>query len=139
MRHISATRVTNTSDQDCDIECVHPAAVMEARKVVRDAPHEEDVASLFAVLGDQTRIRVVTALMSGELCVCDLAAATGVNRSTVSHQLRVLRSHQLVRRRRVGKVVYYALDDDHVVQLVEMASAHAGEDRRVRDVEARIA
>jgi ArsR family transcriptional regulator, lead/cadmium/zinc/bismuth-responsive transcriptional repressor len=70
---------------------------------------------------------VLTALAAGELCVCDLAAATGVNRSTVSHQLRVLRDHRLVRRRRQGKVVYYALDDDHVLQLLGIAGAHSAE------------
>lgn len=59
--------------------------------------------------------------------MCDLAAAIGVNRSTVSHQLRVLRDHRLVRRRRVGKVVYYALDDDHVLQLLAIAGAHSTE------------
>lgn len=128
MQHMSRGPTSDHPERDCEIDSIHPAAVMDARRAIGNAPHEGDVASLFAVLGDQTRIRVLTALISGELCVCDLAAATGVNRSTVSHQLRVLRSHRLVRRRREGKVVYYALDDDHVVQLIEMASAHCRED-----------
>lgn len=120
-------------ERDCDVEAIHPAAVMGARQVLGAAAATEDVARLFAVLGDPTRIRVLTALSAGELCVCDLAAATGVNRSTVSHQLRVLRAHRLVRRRREGKIVYYALDDDHVVQLLAMAGEHSREaevDRR---------
>ena len=115
------------AERDCDVEAIHPMAVMAARGALGAAPPAADVATLFAILGDPTRIRVLNALSSGELCVCDLAAATGVNRSTVSHQLRVLRQHRLVRRRRQGKVVYYALDDDHVVQLLAVAAAHASE------------
>lgn len=127
MQQIVPKPATEQHERDCEVESIHPAAVMDARRAVGDAPAAEDVATLFAVLGDQTRIRVLTALSSGELCVCDLAAATGVNRSTVSHQLRVLRSHRLVRRRRAGKVVYYALDDQHVVELLGMATAHCSE------------
>jgi len=117
------------NDDMCD--CVHPDAVMEARRALNAAPAPESMAELFGLLGDPTRMRVLTALASGELCVSDLAAATGVNRTTVSHQLRVLRSHRLVQRRREGKVVYYALDDDHVSALLRMASAHALESEAV--------
>lgn len=114
-------------ERDCETDAIHPAAVMAARRALGDAPSHTMVAEIFAILGDPTRIRVLTALVSGELCVCDLAAATGVNRSTVSHQLRVLRNHRLVRRRREGKVVYYALDDDHVLQLLAIAGVHGAE------------
>lgn len=114
-------------DFGCDTDCIHPAAVKAARKALGSAQPADEVASLFAVLGDPTRIRVLTALSAGELCVCDLAVATGVNRSTISHQLRVLRDHRLVRRRREGKVMYYVLDDDHVPELLATASAHSGE------------
>ena len=65
--------------------------------------------------------------------VDDLAAATGVNRTTVSHQLRILREHHIVRRRREGKVIYYALDDDHVASLLAMGAAHAGEQHDMAD------
>ncbi|HEV2129361.1 MAG TPA: metalloregulator ArsR/SmtB family transcription factor [Thermomicrobiales bacterium] len=115
------------AERDWEVDAIHPRAVMEARRTLRNAAACSDVASLFAVLGDPTRIRVLTALAAGELCVCDLAAATGVNRSTVSHQLRVLRTHRLVRRRREGKVAYYALDDDHVLQLLAVAGEHSSE------------
>jgi DNA-binding transcriptional ArsR family regulator len=112
-------------DDACD--CLHPRSVMEARRALGEAPAPEDVADIFATLGDPTRIRVLLALGDRELCVTDLAAATGVNRTTVSHQLRVLRQDRLVRRRRDGKVVYYALDDAHVTDLLRLASKHAGE------------
>lgn len=121
------TRSLVSDERDCETDAIHPAAVADARRALRDAPAPEGIASIFAILGDPTRIRVLTALASGELCVCDLAAATGVNRSTVSHQLRVLRDNRLVRRRRVGKVVYYGLDDDHVLQLLAVAGAHSVE------------
>lgn len=125
------------ADDMCD--CVHPSAVMEARRALGDAPAAASMAELFAILGDPTRVRVLTALASGELCVSDLAVATGVNRTTVSHQLRVLRSHRLVRRRREGKVVYYALDDDHVTSLLAMAAAHAHEENAQDSAERRMA
>jgi DNA-binding transcriptional ArsR family regulator len=119
------TREDRPLDDLCD--CVHPAAVMEARRALGDAPPAEDMAALFSVLGDPTRMRVLTALGTGEMCVNDLATATGINRTTVSHQLRVLRTHRLVRRRRDGKAAYYVLDDDHVKDLLRMASDHAAE------------
>lgn len=120
-------------ERDCEVDAIHPAAVMAARRAVGDAPSPDGIAAIFSILGDPTRIRVLTALSAGELCVCDLAAATGVNRSTVSHQLRVLRDHRLVRRRRQGKVVYYALDDDHVLQLLGIAGAHSAEAGEARE------
>lgn len=106
--------------------CLHPAAVHAARARVAAAPPAPEIAALFAILGDATRLRILLALGSAELCVCDLATATGINRSTVSHQLRVLRDSDLVHRRREGKVMYYTLADEHVVALLQMGSAHAG-------------
>lgn len=110
-----------------DCECLHPDAVARAQAALGKASAADGVARIFAILSDPTRMRVVLALSGSELCVTDLAAATGVNRTTISHQLRVLRTHRLVRRRREGKVVYYALDDDHVMALVHTAAAHAAE------------
>lgn len=124
---------------DCDVSCLHPARVAAARSRLAAAPPPDRVAALFAILGDPTRTRLLTALAAGELCVCDLAAATGVNRTTVSHQLRVLREHRLVRRRREGKVVYYALDDDHVRALLAMGAAHAAEDASAAERDAQAA
>lgn len=121
-------QTNETMDPDDYCDCVHPSAVMKARQHVGDVRGMEGTAEIFAILGDPTRVRVLTALRPGELCVSDLAAATGVNRSTVSHQLRVLRAHRLVERRRQGKVVYYAIADEHVEALMDMASAHVAEE-----------
>lgn len=110
----------------CD--CVHPKAVMTARGLLSGTVGMAGAAEIFSILGDPTRIRVLTALRGGELCVTDLAVATGVNRSTVSHQLRVLRSHRLVDRRREGKTVFYAIADEHVEALLDLACVHAAEE-----------
>lgn len=133
MAQVTPTQPIAADERDCETDAIHPSAVMAARRAMGSAPPPDTVAGVFAILGDPTRIRVLTALAAGELCVCDLAATTGVNRSTVSHQLRVLRDHRLVRRRREGKVVYYALDDDHVLQLLAIAGAHSLEAVEARE------
>jgi len=120
------TEVDLSVEDMCD--CVHPQAVMSARNHLLSTAGIPGAAEIFSILGDPTRIRVLTALRKGELCVTDLAMATGVNRSTVSHQLRVLRNHRLVDRRREGKTVFYAIADEHVEALLDMACLHAAED-----------
>jgi ArsR family transcriptional regulator, lead/cadmium/zinc/bismuth-responsive transcriptional repressor len=112
---------------DCDVALIHPPAVFTARAALGVMPPVPDVAGLFALLADPTRLRLLAALATGELCVCDLAAATGINRTTVSHQLRTLREGRLVKSRRQGRVIFYDLDDDHVRDLMAMGIAHAGE------------
>ena len=108
----------------CDDRVVHVAAVRAARAALPAPPLLAGAANLFAALGDPTRLRLVAALAGGELCVCDLAAAVGLSESAVSHQLRVLRSLDLVRSRREGKRVYYVLHDDHVTTLFGQAIDH---------------
>ena len=113
-------------------ECTRPDAVAKARANLNAAAGVTGAAEIFSVLGDPTRVRVLTALRTGELCVGDLAAVTGTNRSTISHQLRVLRSHRLVERRREGKTVFYSIADAHVEALLDMAYLHAAESRGER-------
>ena len=81
------------------------------------------------LVGDPTRLRLLTALGLGELCVCDLASLSGISESATSHQLRLLRALRLVRARREGRMVYYRLDDEHVVGLVTQGLQHVGESR----------
>lgn len=83
-----------------------------------------DLAELFKVFGDSTRIRIISALMDGELCVYHLSERLGAGQSAVSHQLRILRSAGLVRPRREGKEMYYSLDDDHVKEIYGAGLAH---------------
>ena len=95
--------------------------------VVNHLPDEEilyDVAELFKVYGDSTRIKIICALNEAELCVYDLAAALNMTQSAISHQLRILKAAKLVKNRRDGKMIYYSLDDDHVKQIFDAGYQH---------------
>jgi ArsR family transcriptional regulator len=87
----------------------------------------EQAAALFRALGDSARLSLLARLAQGEYCVTELAQATGEGLSTISQRLRTLRSERLLRRRRMGKHVYYTLADEHVALLIESALAHASE------------
>ena len=89
----------------------------------------EALADTFRVLGDPTRVRILDALSSGELCVCDIASLVGISESAASHQLRLLRGMRLVRPRRAGRLVYYAVDDQHILELLAQALTHVEEPR----------
>ena len=92
-----------------------------------DEPNIEvlyDLSELFKVFGDSTRIRILTALTGGEMCVLHLSEHLGMGQSAVSHQVRILRSSGVVRPRREGKTVYYSLDDDHVREILEAGLEH---------------
>jgi DNA-binding transcriptional ArsR family regulator len=95
--------------------------------VLQRMPAEEDLvdtADVFGLLSDPRRLRLLLALVDGELCVCDLAAVTGMSESATSHALRLLRAHRVVSTRRDGRMVYYRLDDAHVRMLLDLAVAH---------------
>ncbi len=99
-------------------------------KVKSELPPDEilyDLAELFKVFGDTTRIRILYALFESELCVNDMAQLLGLSQTAVSHQLRVLKNNKLVRFRKEGKIVFYSLDDDHVRSIIEMGMEHVGE------------
>jgi ArsR family transcriptional regulator, lead/cadmium/zinc/bismuth-responsive transcriptional repressor len=106
-------------------EAIHPEAVAAARAAVPPEGILAVIAELFGALADPTRARILYALGTGELCVHDLALVTGVSESAVSHQLRTLRSRRLVRSRRQGSVIYYALDNHHLPVLFREAEYHA--------------
>ena len=100
------------------------------RRLQDDLPDDEvlyDLAELFRVFGDSTRIKILYALHDSELCVQDIADAVQLSQSAVSHQLRVLKDSKLVRFRREGKTVFYALDDDHVRSILSMGVDHIEE------------
>lgn len=107
-----------------DGEVVDARAVRRAQAALPNSTVLHDLANLFAALGDPTRLRMVAALASQELCVQDLASAIGQTASAVSHHLRQLRSLGLVRGRRAGRRVYYSLDDRHVNRLYGEALDH---------------
>ena len=101
------------------------------REVLEKMPEEDmlyDLAELFKVFGDSTRIRILYALFERELCVCDIAGILGLTQTAVSHQLRVLKTNKLVKARRDGKVVFYSLDDDHIHSILGMGIQHLSEE-----------
>lgn len=96
-------------------------------KVTKSLPDEEilyDVAELFKVFGDSTRIKIICALFESEMCVYDLAATLQMTQSAISHQLRILKTANLVKFRREGKMMYYSLDDEHVQQIFDAGYKH---------------
>jgi DNA-binding transcriptional ArsR family regulator len=119
---------TYTADVDrCDCTTIHEEVVTRVRK---DMPEEEtllDLADLFKMFGDSTRIKILCALLNAEMCVCDIAVLLGMTKSAISHQLRALRQTKLVKYRRDGKVVYYSLDDEHVRGIFDMGLLHVCE------------
>ncbi len=86
-----------------------------------------ELSEFFRVFGDSTRIRILYALSKSEMCVCDLAEVLGVSQSAISHQLQVLRSSRLVKYRREGKTVFYALDDEHIFSIINIGLEHLEE------------
>ncbi|MFP5378394.1 MAG: ArsR/SmtB family transcription factor [Vicinamibacteria bacterium] len=111
----------------CDVFHIDPARVARLRAALIAGGDIEDLAGLFRALGDPTRVRLLDALSHGELCVCDLATLLGLSESAVSHQLRFLRAVRLVRPRRDGRMVYYALDDRHILTLFRQGLRHVQE------------
>jgi ArsR family transcriptional regulator len=108
----------------CDVEAIDPERVALVMASMIDEATTLGLAEIFRALGDPTRVRILHALAASELCVCDLAAILGMSQSAVSHQLRLLRSLRLVRHRREGRMVYYALDDDHIEKLLAQGLDH---------------
>ena len=117
----------------CAVECVDPERVAAVVERLPDAQTSDDLAALFAVLAETGRVRLVASLLeAGELCVCDLAAATGLSQTACSHNLRLLRSARLVRYRKQGRNVYYAIDDAHIRLLLDVGLQHLEHDASER-------
>jgi DNA-binding transcriptional ArsR family regulator len=119
-----------TTDDVCEERFIHAEHVREVQRNVLSGKDAAQIAALFSVLSDPTRLQVVHALLtvpSGELCVCDIAYSLGRDDTTISHQLRVLRNQHVVAMRKVGRVVYYRLVDEHIRQLLTMGMAHTRE------------
>ncbi|HHT64509.1 MAG: ArsR/SmtB family transcription factor [Caldicoprobacterales bacterium] len=111
----------------CDCDIIHQDVVDQVRGKM---PQEEtlyNLAELFKVFGDPTRVRILWALDESEMCVCDIANLLNMTQSAISHQLRVLKRAALVKSRRDGKVVYYSLDDEHVQQILDQGMTHINE------------
>ena len=108
---------------------VHQDIVELVRGRLLSEENYYDLADIFKVFGDSTRVRILSALDVHEMCVCDLANVLSMTKSAVSHQLRILRTNNLVSARRDGKNMFYSLADDHIQSIFELALEHLNEDR----------
>lgn len=108
----------------CTVNLINEARVAAVRHAMPTEGTLFRLAETFRVLGDPTRVRILHALSLEELCVCDIASLLGTTKSAVSHQLRLLRSLRVVRYRKAGRIVYYALDDSHVGNLLREGLSH---------------
>ena len=113
------------------IRCVcvetHPDAIRRANETLPEDEALYDLAELFKLFGDTTRIKILYALLDAELCVCDIAQLLGLTQSAISHQLRLLKAGKLVKFRREGKTVFYSLADGHVRSILGQGMEHMGE------------
>ena len=111
----------------CQEKILHVAEVKQAVDNIPAPDTLQSLTDIFKAISDPNRLKIVIALATCELCVCDLAAVCGASESSVSHQLRILRNLKIVRYRREGKVVFYRLDDHHVESLISQSLAHVTE------------
>ncbi len=126
---VAEGRGLSAREQGLDAEqgCAHEPHAKRVPRAQAPAIVVERAAALFRALGDTARLSLLERLASGEYCVTELAEATGEGLSTISQRLRTLRSERLLKRRRVGKHVYYTLADQHVLEMIQSALAHASE------------
>ncbi|MCR5486455.1 MAG: metalloregulator ArsR/SmtB family transcription factor [Lachnospiraceae bacterium] len=118
-----------------DVECCDILHEHDDLKRITDGMPDEDelydLAELFKVFGDSTRIRILFVLFEAEVCVCDLACVLKMTQSAVSHQLKILKASKLVKSRRDGKQVFYSLDDDHVRSIIAQGRDHVLEGEKI--------
>ncbi|MGB4590422.1 MAG: metalloregulator ArsR/SmtB family transcription factor [Clostridiaceae bacterium] len=120
--------VTKANEIDrCDCDVIHDDIVAKVKGNMPEVESLYDLAELFKVFGDSTRVRILWALDSSEMCVCDIAYLLNMTQSAISHQLRVLKQAELVKSRRDGKIVYYSLADDHVRTIFDQGLHHINE------------
>ena len=111
----------------CDFIHAHEEIVEKVRGQLPGEDTLYDLTELFRIFGDSTRIRILYVLFESEMCVCDIAALLGMTQSAISHQLRALKNARLVKARREGKTVFYALADDHVKTIINQGLEHVSE------------
>jgi len=117
----------NMEEEMCEITVIHEDTVKKVKEKMPEDGLIYDLAELFKVFADSTRMKIIYALMENELCVCDIANIVQTTQSAISHQLRILKQSKLVKYRKEGKVVYYSLDDEHISQIVMKGREHIEE------------
>lgn len=125
--HTKGASIMENKPVVCDCDVIHSEVVDRVKQGMPDDEHLYDLADFFKVFADSTRIKVLWALDSAEMCVCDLAVLLNMTKSAISHQLKTLRQEKLVKYRREGKNVFYSLQDDHVKNILEVGLEHIEE------------
>ncbi len=113
--------------ESCSVNTIHEETVIKVKELLPQDEVLYDLAELFKAFGDSTRVKILCALFESDMCVCDLAAVLGITQSAVSHQLKTLKASRLVKFRRVGKVVYYSLEDEHIKHIFNEGFKHITE------------
>ena len=124
---MSPAKAKLIEEDGCQVRVVHLERVEQARENAISVREIERLSLIYKVLGDPNRLKIVMALRKVEMCVCDLAAFTGLSESAVSHQLRRLKDLALVKKRRAGQIIYYSLDDECVAGLLDVGLSHVRE------------
>ena len=119
--------MAETKYECCDTEEIHEDLVKIVNETMPEETELYDLAELFKVFGDSTRIRILFVLFEAEVCVCDLAQVLNMTQSAISHQLRILKQSRLIKSRRDGKTVFYSLADEHVRTVIGMGMEHITE------------
>ena len=112
----------------CSENCIHENLLKIVNEGMPDEEELYDLAELFKVFGDTTRIRILYVLFEAEVCVCDISESLNMSQSAVSHQLRILKQNKLVKARREGKSMFYSLADEHVRMIIAMGQEHINEE-----------
>lgn len=108
----------------CDCNIIHEEVVYNTKKKLEEIKIFNDVSNFFKIIGDTTRTKILFSLDNNEMCVCDIANTLGMSKSSISHQLSVLKENGIIKSRRSGKEVYYTLDDEHVSEVFQVALEH---------------
>ncbi len=113
--------------EKCDFMHLHVDVIERAREALKDEEKQYELAELFSMFADTTRIRILYALFEAEMCVCDLASLLGMTQSAISHQLALLKRAKLVKPRREGRTMFYSLADSHVRDILDRGMEHVNE------------
>ena len=119
--------IKDNNTELCSEQCIHKDVIEKVNEIMPDEDIVFDLAELFKVFGDSTRLKILCVLLESEMCVCDIAELLNMSFSAISHQLRVLKQSKLVKFRREGKTVIYSLSDDHVRSIIDQGLEHIEE------------
>ena len=114
----------------CDCNIIHEDVVKSTLNEMQEIDLLNKISEFFKILGDKTRTKILFALNKNEMCVCDIANVLGMSKSSISHQLSTLRKSGIVKCKKVGKEVFYALDDEHVKEVFDVAIEHINHKRK---------